>query len=147
MFPEVTKAGDLAKLAAEHYTNLSENEKAVYEEKYKVLKQEYMEKMRLHKQYFPGEDPEKPKKKRGRPPKVKTQDNVKPKKPKNIPQKTSDVESESDCEEVEFTILSDSNTGNSYSVDLKNGLYYDIKAPWGKSLGTYDSVTNTFSKN
>ena len=165
-FPEVTKAGDLAKLVADHYANLSENEKQTYKDKYAVLKQEYLEKMRLHKQYFPDNDPEKPKKKRGRPRKNPVDDNhqepktpkkrgPKPKTPKpEIPQQcisTSDNESvklsdsDSDCEEPDFKIIVHQNTGVEYSVDLSRGLYYDINAPWGKSLGTYNKETSTFN--
>ena len=169
-FPEVTKAGDLAKLVAEHYDGLSDNEKQVYKDKYSVLKDEYMEKMRRHKQYFPDNDIEQPKRKRGRPrknpvdqgtkePKVPKKRGRKAKNPKpEIPKQrvdTSDEEaennelrvsdSESDCEAPEFKTICHPDTGVQYSVDLDRGLYYDINAPWGKSLGTYDKETNTFN--
>jgi len=162
MFPGVTRAGDLSKLVAEHYTNLPENEKAVYEKQYAMLKEEYTEKMRLHKQYFPALENEKPKKKRGRPRKVKENNDTnnvpkkRGRKRKNPPQEIqpelpqepvceSESESTSDDEQTEFTEITDSNTGISYSVDLKSGLYYDINAPWGKSLGIYDSKTKQFN--
>lgn len=174
MFPDVTRAGDLAKLVAKHFAELSDNEKSVYEEKYAVLKQEYMEKMRLHKQFFPDSstEVEKPKKKRGRPRKEKNpeSDNEekkarkkrtrKPKKhSREVPQQrddTSDEEtvvneskpyvSDSDSDdETEFTVIQNKTNGISYSVDLKTGLYYDINAPWGKSLGTYDTVNKVFN--
>ena len=171
LFPGVTRAGDLSKLVAEHYSNLSDNEKEVYENKYAILKKEYLEKMELHKQYFPSQEDQKPKKKRGRPRKVKDDNETKvPKKrgrkPKNPPKEIqrkqdsnpeiesesmrftfndTDSESDSDCEPTVFTEIVDSNTGIPYSVDLKSGFYYDINAPWGRSLGIYDSKTKQFN--
>lgn len=169
-FPEVKKAGDLAKLVAEHYDNLSDNEKQVYKDKYATLKDTYMEKMRRHKQYFPDNDNEQPKRKRGRPRKNPVdQETTQPKvaqkrgrKPKNknpeIPQQrvdtseddannlsARDTESESDCEAPDFKTIAHPDTGVQYSVDLNRGLYYDINAPWGKSLGTYNKETHTFN--
>jgi hypothetical protein len=169
-FPEVTKAGDLAKLVAEHYESLSDNEKQVYKDKYSILKDTYMEKMRRHKQYFPDKDNEQPRRKRGRPrknpvdqettlPKVakkrgRKSKNKNPEVPKERVDTSEDetnnlsvreTDSESDCESPEFTTITHPNTGVQYSVDLNRGLYYDINAPWGKSLGTYDKDTNTFN--
>ena len=169
-FPEVTKAGDLAKLVAEHYESLSDNEKQVYKDKYAILKDEYMEKMRRHKQYFPDNDNEQPKRKRGRPrknpvdqgtaePKIpkkrgRKSKNKNPENPKQRVDTSEDEannlsvresESESDCEAPEFKTITHPNTGVEYSVDLNRGLYYDINAPWGKSIGTYDKETNTFN--
>ncbi len=169
-FPEVKKAGDLAKLVADHYESLTDNEKQVYKDKYATLKEEYMEKMRRHKQYFPDNDNEQPKRKRGRPrknpvdqettqPKVAKKRGRKPKK-KNleVPKQRVDTsedeadnlslrqsDSESDCEAPDFKTITHPDTGVEYSVDLNRGLYYDINAPWGKSLGTYNKETNTFN--
>ena len=129
-----------------------------------------MEKMRRHKQYFPDNDNEQPKRKRGRPrknpvdqgtaePKIpkKRGRKCKNKNPENPTQRVDtsedeannlsvrESESESDCEAPEFKTITHPNTGVEYSVDLNRGLYYDINAPWGKSIGTYDKETNTFN--
>ena len=122
--PGITKAGDLAKILATHYAELSDNEKDVYKEKYRVLKQEYTEKMRLHKLYFPEETEEKPKRKRGRPRKHPPVDSEvkkspkkrgpKPKKPKNdVPQERVDTsDDEVSISDSRFTV-----TTYSFTVD------------------------------
>ena len=162
MFPDTNKAGDMAKRVAEYYANLSDSEKAPYEEEYLTLKNEYLEKMKLHKKFFPDIEDEKPKRKRGRPRKNITESEItekkenkkrgrKPKAPKHDKPiqrvDTSDSDSDSDNDDcgAEFTVIKDNKTGISYSVDLVSGLYFDVNAPWGKSLGVYDKEKGEFN--